>query len=61
MSGTLRAGSGPSRLRVDDHVDDLGVIAADALLDLARPRVGLGERPLRCQRQRQEGDEAAVR
>src|SRR3954453_19213638 len=37
------------RLRVDDQLRDLGALAADALLDLARAGVRLGQRHIRVE------------
>src|SRR5881392_2975543 len=42
------------RLRVDDDVGDVGALRPDSLLDLARPRVGVGERALRVEPEGQE-------
>ena len=49
-----------SRLGVDDHVGDLRVLAPDALLDLARVRMRLGEGALGSMPEREEGDETLV-
>src|SRR5882724_10850584 len=43
------------------HVGDVGPLATDALLDLARPRVRIVEPARALEAERQERDEAAVR
>ena len=46
---------------MDDHVGDVGALAADPLLDLARPRVRVVEPARALEAERQERDEPAVR
>ena len=55
--------SGPDGLGlgVDDHVGDPRLRGPDSLLDLARARVGVGERPVGLEDERQVSDEAIVR
>src|SRR5581483_9230807 len=48
------------RLRVDDHVRDVGALATDPLLDLAGARVSLVEPARAAEAEGQERDEPAV-
>src|SRR5215218_2072308 len=60
VSGGLLYRFRDSRLRMDNHVGDVGTLTADALLDLARTRMRLVEPARAFERERQEGDEPVV-